>query len=132
MLKNFLKYFFIFLLINFVFTNILFASDQAGGGSTVGTGPVSLDNPITGDQSVTSMPELIGRIINGVLGFVGSLALIMFIWGGFTWMTAAGSSDKIQKGKGIIIWAIIGLVVIFSAYAILAFVFKGINPSATV
>ena len=41
-------------------------------------------------------------------------------------MLAAGSSEKVQKGKDILIWATIGLVVIFSAYAIVKFVIEGI------
>lgn len=93
-----------------------------------GTDPVSLTNPL--GEGKTSIPELIGRIINGVLGIVGSLALVMFIYGGFTWMTAAGNSEKVQKGKDILIWASIGLVVIFASYALVNFViFEAINPS---
>ncbi|MCK4539930.1 hypothetical protein KAU09_02120 [Candidatus Parcubacteria bacterium] len=44
-------------------------------------------------------------------------SVVGFIYGGFTWMLAAGSSEKVQKGKDILIWATLGLVVIFSAYA---------------
>jgi len=71
-----------------------------------------------------------------VLGLVGSLALAMpvprsasivgFIYGGFTWMLAAGDSGKVQKGKDILIWATIGIVVIFSAYAVVRFVLEGV------
>ena len=89
-----------------------------------GEGEVCLDNPLAG---VADSPnQLIGQIINGVLGIVGSLALVMFIYGGFVWMLAAGSSEKVQKGKDILIWATLGLVVIFSAYAVVKFVIEGI------
>ena len=68
--------------------------------------------------------ELIGRIIHAALGIVGSIALAMFIYGGFTWMTAAGNSEKVQKGKDVLIWATLGLVIIFSAYALVNFVIQ--------
>ena len=82
--------------------------------------PVSLTNPL-GDNNPTPQ-ALIGRIINAVLSIVGSIALAMFIYGGFTWMTAAGGAEKVQKGKDILIWAAIGLVVIFASYALVNFV----------
>jgi len=42
--------------------------------------------------------------------------------GGLVWMTAAGSNEKVQKGKDILIWATIGLVIIFISYALTRFV----------
>lgn len=95
-------------------------------------GVVKLCNPLVGncaaaDQSGPDPQQLIGKIINAVLGIVGSLALIMFIYGGFTWMLAAGNAEKVKKGKDIIIWATIGLIVIFSAYALVKFVISGIE-----
>ncbi|MEA3398474.1 MAG: pilin [Patescibacteria group bacterium] len=83
-----------------------------------------INNPLGGD---TDINILIGQVINAVLGIVGSLALVMFIYGGFTWMLAAGNNEKVQKGKDILIWATIGLVVIFSAYALVKFVFAGLG-----
>jgi len=41
-------------------------------------------------------------------------------------MHAAGESGKAQKGKDILMWPVIGLVIIFSAYAMVSFVIKGI------
>jgi len=37
-------------------------------------------------------------------------------------MTAAGSNEKVQKGKDILIWATVGLVIIFTSYALIRFV----------
>ena len=88
------------------------------------TGGVCLDNPL--GENVT--PEIfIGKIILAVLGIVGSLALVMFIYGGLTWMTASGNSEKVEKGKNIIIWAVIGLAVIFMSYAMVRFVFTSLG-----
>ncbi|MBU4375127.1 pilin [Patescibacteria group bacterium] len=87
-------------------------------------GQVCISDPLaTGDVHPT-IPELIGRVINGALGIVGSIALVMFIYGGFTWMTAAGNAEQITKGKNIIVWAAIGLVVIFASYSLVNFVIE--------
>lgn len=82
-------------------------------------GVVTLDNPL--GQGVTPQ-TLIGRVINAVLGIVGSLTLLMFIYGGILWMTAAGNSEQISKGKAVLVWAIIGLVVVFSSYSLVKFI----------
>lgn len=87
------------------------------------TSPISLSNPLKTD----SVPALVGQIISAGLGIVGSLALIMFIYGGITWMTASGNEQSVTKGKNIIIWATLGLVVIFSSYALVRFVIQAIG-----
>ncbi|MDD4995084.1 MAG: hypothetical protein PHW53_01275 [Patescibacteria group bacterium] len=65
---------------------------------------------------------MIGRIIQYALGIVGSIALLIFVAGGFIWLTSAGNADRIKSGKNMIVWAVIGLAVIFSAYAITKFI----------
>jgi hypothetical protein len=93
---------------------ILRNTDSFSGGNQ------KLPDPLNG-----ATPEiLIGKIINAVLGIVGSLALVMFVYGGFMWMLSAGNKERVQKGKEILTWATVGLVVIFSAYALVMFVFK--------
>ncbi|HLD85876.1 MAG TPA: hypothetical protein VJA28_00310 [Patescibacteria group bacterium] len=69
--------------------------------------------------------ELIGtiaRIINILLGFLGVLAVILVLWGGFKWMTAAGEESKIEEAKKLMGGGVIGLIIILAAYAITAFV----------
>ena len=75
-----------------------------------------LTNPL-GD-SVNTPQALIGKIINAVLGIVGSLALLMFVYGGLTWMTSSGSQEKVKKGRDIIVWSAIGLAIIFASYGL--------------
>jgi len=80
---------------------------------------VSLSNPL---GPKTTPNSIIGRVINAVLGIIGSLALLMFVYGGITWMTSSGSPEKIKKGRDIIIWSVIGLAIIFFSYALVNFV----------
>ncbi len=84
---------------------------------------VNLTNPI----QPQSIPALIGVIINAVLGVVGSVALIMFVYGGIVWMTAGGNEQSITKGRNILMWAAVGIVVIFSSYALVRFVIGAIT-----
>lgn len=101
------------------------------GQNTTGSGgsTVSLTDPLTNQTggSSVSPQTFIGKIIGAALGIVGSLALLMFIFGGFTWMTSAGSPEKVTKGKSIMVWAAIGLAVIFSSYALVKFVITNLK-----
>ncbi|MEA3272761.1 MAG: pilin, partial [Patescibacteria group bacterium] len=56
---------------------------------------ISVPTPL-GDISI---PELIGKIIKAVLGIVGSIALLMFIYGGFLWLMSGGNEKNITKGR---------------------------------
>lgn len=107
-------------------TNTIGGSTTPGddiAGDNSGAKTVSLTNPI----GTSDVPTLIGKIISAVLGVIGSLALLMVIYGGFTWMLAAGSSEKIKKGRDIIVWAMIGIVIIFTSYALVTFVITSIG-----
>lgn len=74
----------------------------------------------------TTFESVIQNVISAALGLSGVLALIAFIYGGITWMTSGGDSSKVQKGKNMMIWAVWGIVIIFSSYAILSYIFTAL------
>ncbi len=88
------------------------------------SGQCELTNPL-GD--IDTPQKLIGKVINSVLGIVGSLALLMFVYGGLTWMTSSGNQEKVKKGKDIIVWSAIGLAIIFSAYGLTRVLIEGVT-----
>jgi len=60
-------------------------------------------------------------ILRIFFGLLGVIAVALLIYGGFIWMTASGEPDKVAKAKQIIYNTIIGLIIIFSAFAITSF-----------
>jgi len=86
------------------------------GSSNNSSANLQLSNPL--GSAVNTPTEFIGRILNSLFGVVGSLALVMFIYGGLTWMTSSGNAEKLKKGRDILVWSAIGLFVVFSSYAI--------------
>lgn len=62
------------------------------------------------------------NIIKWVLGILALVAVVMIIWGGIQWMTAAGNEERVEKAKKIISAAVIGLIIILLAWAIVIFV----------
>ena len=65
---------------------------------------------------------IIGSLIGTILAFVGVLFFILVIYGGLLWMTARGNEQQIEKAKNLIGSAIVGLIIVLSAYAITAFI----------
>jgi len=75
-------------------------------------------------NSEDSLESGIGNIIALVLSFLGVIFLILIIVGGISWMTAAGNDQQIEKAKSLITNAAIGVLIVFSAYAITWFVVR--------
>ena len=76
-------------------------------------------NGTLGDKN---LKEGISSIIQVLLGFLGIIAVIIILWGGFIWMTAMGDEGKVEKAKKLIIAGVIGIVIILAAYSIASFV----------
>lgn len=57
--------------------------------------------------------------INILFGLAGILSFIFLLWGGVQWIVAGGDKDAIEKGRRKIVQALIGLAIVFSAYAII-------------
>ncbi len=84
---------------------------------------VKLTNPIGKDDPAI----IIGDIVKAILGISGLIALLAFVFGGVTWMTSGGSPEKVKKGRDMLTWAIIGLLVVFSSYTLLRYVFEALQ-----
>jgi len=80
----------------------------------------------------TDLMGLVANIISTVLSLVGVIFLVLFIYGGFIWMTAAGDTSKLKKAKDLMTSAVIGAVLIFSAYFITKFVINELVSSTTI
>lgn len=57
-------------------------------------------------------------IINFFLGFLGLLAVIMVIYGGFLYVTSAGNEENVNKAKKILLYAVVGIIVIILSFVL--------------
>ena len=64
------------------------------------------------------------NIINILLFVVGAVSVIMIIVGGIMYATSAGDSGQVTKAKNTLMYAVIGLVISFLAFAVVQFVLK--------
>lgn len=75
-----------------------------------------------GTYDLNDMVLLAIRASRIILGIVGSLALLMFVYGGLMFLISSGSSEKVGKAKNILIAATIGLVIVFASFVIIRLV----------
>jgi len=76
------------------------------------------------------VPALLGDLVAIALALVGVFFFLMILIAGFTWMTAAGSSERLEKAKSRLFSAGIGLVIVLAAYTANYFVFSNFLAGA--
>ena len=69
-----------------------------------------------------TLNQALANIINAALTLVGVIALGTMVYGGFRWMTAAGSEEQVGEAKRILTAGIIGLIIIIISWAVVNFV----------
>jgi len=78
------------------------------------TGGGTLQNPLGN----TTFEGVVQKIITGLLQIATPIVAIMVIVGGFMIMTAGGNSEKVKKGRDVVLYAVIGFAVILFAQAV--------------
>ena len=90
------------------------------------------NDKITGAQDVATIQCLVPLFKNVVVAVVelaGIALFLMFIVGGFSFLTSGGDPKRLEQAKGTLTYAIIGVVVIVSSYLILRLItqFTGVD-----
>lgn len=69
--------------------------------------------------------EFLGQLSRFVVSFAGPIALLMLVVAGFIYVSAAGQDEQMNTAKTILRDTIIGLIIIYGAYALVATVIAG-------
>lgn len=87
-----------------------------------------LITPGQGEQSINwnldTVKSFAEQAVNIALGAAFAVALIYLIIGGYYYLVSSGNEEQAEKGKKTILYAIIGLLVVVSAWAIIGWVEK--------
>ena len=70
-------------------------------------------------------------VINFILFFLGIVTTLMIIYGGFLYITAGGDDGATEKGKNIMMFSAIGIVVIFISFALVNTLLDIASPTTT-
>lgn len=76
---------------------------------------VNIDDPV----STTDFNDLVENLLNWLLGVASSVALLMLVAGGIMYAMAGGSEEKLKSAKKTILYAILGMVIVFLSYSMI-------------
>jgi hypothetical protein len=80
-------------------------------------------------ENLVGVDGVFNRITNTALYVIGAISVAMLVWGGLRYIISGGDSKKITDAKNTILYALLGLIIAFFAYAIVNFVLNAINPT---
>ena len=129
-MSRFSKFVFIFLTFTPLFSGVGFVFAQTGLSAPKESKFIpqcALNNP-TGKpadegecRSVSIFVIMLLNFASYLFTIVGALALLFFIYGGFTLILSRGAPDAVKKGKDILVASIVGLIIVFGAYMLVRF-----------
>jgi len=68
-------------------------------------------------------------IVNVLLFLIGAISVIMLIYGGIRYTTSGGNSASVTAAKNTIMYAIIGLIIAFLAFAVVNWVLGAVDTN---
>ncbi len=82
-----------------------------------------LPGPDSAQQALCYVTKkLIPSVTSSLLVFVLGLSVLMVIVGGIFYLISMGDTERLQKGRDIIVWAILGSIIAILAYTIVRFI----------
>lgn len=83
----------------------------------------------TGISNTTTPIDTTITLITTLLTLLGIVTVVLIIYSGFRWMTAAGNEEQITEAKGILKAAVIGAAIILFSYTIAQFIFSNLESA---
>jgi len=84
------------------------------------------DNP-EGCRNLNDLVQLIVNFGQAMFMIVGMFAFVFFVYGGFTMIFSFGNPEKVKNGRNILVAALTGLLIVFSAYFIINFMLDALG-----
>ncbi|MEK7166951.1 MAG: pilin [Patescibacteria group bacterium] len=84
--------------------------------SIFGTLPECFKSPPTKECTICDIIGMIVGLAKWILGFIGVLALLLFVWAGFGLIISAGNEEAIKKNKGILVGTLVGIIIVLVAW----------------
>lgn len=82
-----------------------------------------------GVKSASTLPQIIGSLIKVFTGALGLIFLVLTVYAGYLYLTAAGDEDKVKHAKETLQRGVIGLLILAAAYALTVFVINALSKS---
>ena len=86
-------------------------------------------DPVADVATIGSLATLISNIIHAIVMFSGVVLFVMLLVGGMSFLFSGGDQKKLEKAKGTLTGAFVGLLVLVGSYLILKLIqtITGVN-----
>jgi len=88
----------------------------------IGIAPTGGEN-LGSTGNITGTTTLVGTImglVNWIAWFVGLMAVLMGLYAGILFITAAGNAETVTKARNILLYSIVGIAVAILAFSLVA------------
>lgn len=79
-----------------------------------------------GKCSLDQILQVFINVVTFILGISGSVVLLMFVYGGFMWVTSRGEAKHVQTGKDTMVRAMLGFAIIVLSYSLINFLIAAV------
>jgi len=121
-----ISYFFIYIFSFAIGAMVNAQALQSGTVSGMGAPAKTLAEQSGFDVANGSIGAIMAKVLTTFLSLLAIIFIVLIVLAGYNWMTAGGEEQKVTKAKDSIQKAVIGLIIIMSAYVITAFVFNNL------
>ena len=84
------------------------------------------------ETNINLPQDIISRIVsNYLLPGIGILAVLSLIYGGVLYITAGGDAEKAGKGKSVIIYSVVAILIVALSWAIYHTILANVDRSNT-
>lgn len=70
--------------------------------------------------------DYVGDLIRTLLLIIGTILLVIVVYGGFLYLTSTGEEARIKKARNTLTYALIGFVIIAGAFIVSDFIIKNV------
>ena len=90
----------------------------------------AIEDRVLGDGNDSAeVQDIVANVVQIILSLTGLVFIVLIIYGGYMWGTARGNTDKVDTGRKLIFEAIIGVIIVFGAYILTAFVIQSVGEA---
>ncbi|HEX8932099.1 MAG TPA: pilin [Patescibacteria group bacterium] len=75
-----------------------------------------------GVATINCVPLIFNNVANAFLTFSGVVAIFLIVWSGIRFITSGGDAKQVASARQTMTYAIVGLIVVLSAYALVFFI----------
>ena len=77
-----------------------------------------------GVATLDCVPIILQNAINFLIGFAGIVSVLLIVWAGIRFVLSEGDKEKIVNARKTLTYALLGLILVATAFVIVQFVFN--------